>query len=138
MLNVTCALIIKNGKLLITRNGSNSDHALQWEFPGGKIDKDETQEACIVREIMEELELTIRIETPLVPIEHNYGTKEIRLIPFICSVNGGKLKLNNHIAEKWIDLEELKNIDFSEADKRLIENETNLQGLKEYTRKQKN
>lgn len=133
MLNVTCALIVKNGKLLITRNGPQSDHALQWEFPGGKIKKTETDKACIIREIKEELELDIQVITQLKAIEHDYGIKQIRLIPFICEITGGTLKLNNHIEKKWITAKELLSVDFSEADKRLIQQKENLKILKKYT-----
>ena len=135
MLIVTCALIVKNGKILITQNGEDSDHAFQWEFPGGKIKINETTEACIVREIKEELELDVFIEKTLIPVEHDYGIKKIKLIPFICSIKQGLLKLNNHMNAKWVEVPNLLEIDFSEADKRLLMIDKNMQNLKEYTRK---
>lgn len=135
MLKVTCALIVKNGKLLITRNGPESDHALQWEFPGGKVKLAETEVACIVREIKEELELNIKVIVQLKAIEHDYGIKKIRLIPFICEITGGILKLNNHIEKKWITTDELCSIDFSEADKRFVQKRETQQILKKYAGK---
>jgi len=137
MLKVTCALIIENGKVLITQNDKSSDHAFQWEFPGGKINDGETKKECIVREISEELELDILVENNLIPVEHDYAIKKIKLIPFICSIKGGNLKLNNHINAKWVELTKLQKIDFSEADKRLIMKGENMELLKEYSRKQK-
>lgn len=133
MLIVTCALIVKNGKILITQNGEDSDHAFQWEFPGGKIKLYETTKACIVREIKEELELDVHTEKALIPVEHDYGIKKIKLIPFICSIKQGLLKLNNHINAKWVEVPNLHEINFSEADKRLLMNDRNIQLLKEYT-----
>ncbi len=135
MLIVTCAHIVKNGKILITQNGEDSDHAFQWEFPGGKIKLNETIEACIVREIKEELELDVYTEKALIPVEHDYGIKKIKLFPFICSIKQGQLKLNNHINAKWVGVPNLLEIDFSEADKKLLINDKNMQFLKEYTRK---
>lgn len=135
MLNVTCALIIKNNKVLITQNGPESDHAFQWEFPGGKNKKDESDEACIIREIYEELELIIKLIERMHSVEHDYGIKKVRLMPFICNISGGNLKLNNHINKKWLSFEELYKIDFSDADKRLIQLTKNREILKEYTRK---
>lgn len=132
MLKVTCAFLVTDGKLLITQNGAKSDHPFQWEFPGGKIKKGESYEACIIREIKEELELDIQIIEPLFRVEFDYGIKEILLIPFICTVNSGTLQLNNHINAKWITLYELKDIDFSAADKKLITMEQNIEILKKY------
>ncbi len=134
MLNVTCALIIKDGKILITQNGPGSDHAFQWEFPGGKTHSGESEENCIVREIREELELDIKILAPLQAIEYDYGIKKIRLVPFICRIKGGKLKLNNHVKGMWILPEEFQSVHFSEADKVLISLKENREILEEYTR----
>lgn len=137
MLEVTCALIVHHNKILITQNGPQSDHPYQWEFPGGKLEPNETQEACVQREIMEELELQICAEQKLLAVEHDYGIKQIKLIPFLCSIGSGELRLNKHINYKWIELHQLKNIDFSEADKRLLSNSGNLLQLQKYVGKQK-
>lgn len=127
-------MLIKGGKVLITQNGEDSDHPYQWEFPGGKVKASESDKACIEREIMEELELHVDIIEALFPIEHDYGFKKIRLIPFVCRIKSGTLKLNNHINKKWIEITALKNEDLSEADKRLIELERNKEFLKKYIR----
>lgn len=135
MILVTCALLVKNGKILITQNGYDSDHPYQWEFPGGKIKPGETGTACVKREIMEELELEIKIVETLKPVEHDYGIKQIKLIPFVCKLVSGSIKLNNHISEKWIELAAVEGIDFSEADRKLIENTHNYSLLQKYSRK---
>jgi len=124
--------------VLLTQNGPESDHPWQWEFPGGKIKTGESDEACIKREILEELDLTIKIERNMIPVEHNYNIKTIRLIPFICSILEGTLHLNEHVANKWVHIEDLKSEDLSEADKRLILMPENKSILEEYARKQMN
>jgi len=132
MIDVTCALIIENSRVLIAQNNRDSDHAFQWEFPGGKIHSDENAQTCIIREISEELDVRIRIEKDLIPVEHDYGIKKIRLIPFICTIESGLVQLNEHLAFNWINLEELLNTDLSEADLRLIHLPANQKLLKEY------
>lgn len=132
MIDVTCALIVDGNRVLLAQNGPESDHAFQWEFPGGKIGLNESPHACIIREIQEELELEIEVERELVPIDHDYGIKKIRLIPFICRIVGGTLKLNDHVAVSWVKMEELLSSDLSEADKVLIHLEENRKILKEY------
>lgn len=135
MLKVTCALIIQNKKVLITQNNAGSDHPFQWEFPGGKIKEHESANDCIQREIKEELELEIGILSKVNPVEFDYGIKQIILIPFICSIKKGEIKLNEHHAFRWVDIDELNDIDFSAADKKLINEKENRRILEEYLRK---
>lgn len=132
MLKVTCALIIRENKILITQNNCNSEHPFQWEFPGGKINIAESPENCIQREIMEELALEIEILGTMKPIKYDYGFKNIKLFPFLCSIKKGKIQLNEHNDFMWIEFEELKNINFSGADQKLIQQEQNLAILKKY------
>lgn len=132
MLKVTCALILHNKRILITQNGSQSDHPYQWEFPGGKIEVNETARECIIREIKEELELELEITTDMHAIQYDYGVKHIELIPFLCTKKCGEVKLNNHINYRWLTLNQLSEIDFSAADKKLISNKININILKKY------
>jgi 8-oxo-dGTP diphosphatase len=117
MIVVTCAIIRnEENQILVVRHTENSDHPLKWEFPGGKIDSGETEEECIIREIKEELSIDIVICDRLLPVEHNYGTKEIRLIPFVCDTLDEMPVLTEHKEFRWIEIRELKSIDFTEAD----------------------
>lgn len=132
MIDVSCAIILKGNKILMAQNLSTSDHPLQWEFPGGKIKQGETPEECIVREIREELSLKISIIKKMVPVKYDYGFKAIRLIPFLCEIKRGTLRLNDHEAIKWIRPAELQKLDLAAADKVLIEHSQNAAFLKEY------
>ncbi len=135
MLIVTCAIIIHQNRILITQRDSGSDHPFQWEFPGGKINPGETNEECIIREIREELEIKIEILEPMVAISHDYGLKQIKLIPFLCAIKSGKIKLVEHYDFEWVMFEELKNYDFAAADKKIFRNRRNQTILKKYLRK---
>ncbi|MEN8118331.1 MAG: (deoxy)nucleoside triphosphate pyrophosphohydrolase [Bacteroidota bacterium] len=121
MIQVTCALIFQDNKVLITQNGEDSDHPFQWEFPGGKVKSGESPQECIIREIKEELELGIKVMNTLQPVEYDYKIKEIRLTPFVCSIIEGELKLNEHADGKWVDFDELTKFDLAAADKKLVE-----------------
>ncbi len=138
MIQVTCALIIDQGKILVAQNNESSDHPLQWEFPGGKVKSGETEKECIVREIEEELNLAVEVVEALTPVEHDYKIKAIRLIPFVCLDVSGKIKLNDHNAVKWVTFDELDELDLAEADKALIQMPENRERLKEYTGEQMN
>ena len=100
---VVCALIVHQGKLLITQHGIHSGHPWKWEFPGGKIQPEETREEALVREIREELDIGITVEAPLEPITHAYSDKEIILYPFLCRWTKGSLILREHHDARWID-----------------------------------
>ena len=117
MINVTCAIIRnEDDKVLIVQRGETTDHPFKWEFPGGKLHNEETEEECIIREIEEELSMEIVILSRMPEVEHDYGFKQIRLIPFICDTLDELPFLSEHMAYKWIPAEELSSVDFSEAD----------------------
>jgi len=117
MINVTCAIIRnEDDEVLIVQRGESTDHPFKWEFPGGKINEGESEEDCIIREIKEELSIEIVICSRLNPVDHDYGHKQIRLIPFICDTLDNMPFLSEHIAFEWVELNNLKTFDFSQAD----------------------
>lgn len=117
MIDVTCAIIRnEDDEVLIVQRGETTDHPFKWEFPGGKLHREETEEECIIREIEEELSMEIVILARLPVVEHDYGFKQIRLIPFVCDTLDELPFLSEHAAFKWIQAAELNAVDFSEAD----------------------
>jgi 8-oxo-dGTP diphosphatase len=117
MINVTCAIIRnEDDEILVVQRGEATDHPYKWEFPGGKVGTGETEEECIIREVKEELSLDIVICGRLVEVEHDYGHKKIRLIPFICDTLDELPFLSEHHDFKWIAASDLLKVDFSAAD----------------------
>ena len=117
MINVTCAIIRnEENEILVVQRGEKTDHPFKWEFPGGKLKENETEEECIIREVREELSLEIVICKRLAVTEYDYGFKKIRLIPFVCDTLDELPFLSEHVAYKWLDPPGLKKIDLSEAD----------------------
>lgn len=120
MIDVCCAFILKESKILAVQRGSESSHPWKWEFPGGKINAGESAKESIIREIEEELTVRIEVLNQLVPVEFDYGSKQIRLIPFVCNITSGDIKLTEHIAMQWLEFEELLSVDWSGADLEMI------------------
>ncbi|MCD4770109.1 MAG: (deoxy)nucleoside triphosphate pyrophosphohydrolase [Bacteroidales bacterium] len=117
MIQVTCAVIRNDDEdVLVVQRGENSDHPLKWEFPGGKIERGESAGESVIREVDEELSLDIVICGSLSVVEHDYGYKSVRLIPFICDTLMDLPVLNEHIDYRWVSATDLEKIDFSEAD----------------------
>lgn len=113
MIRVSCAIIIKERKILICRRGSNQSNPGKWEFPGGKVKKDEGDAACIIREIKEELAITIQPTRRLNPVI--YGN-HIELIPFICFGYSGNIVRKEHSQHRFITSEEFSSFDFTLPD----------------------
>jgi 8-oxo-dGTP diphosphatase len=117
MIRVTCAVIRnEENQVLVVQRGETTDHPLKWEFPGGKIDDGESEEECIIREVREELSMDIVICSRLANVSHDYGIKNILLIPFVCDTLDELPMLSEHVAFRWIGSDELMKVDFSEAD----------------------
>lgn len=116
MVNVTCAIIKKDNVVLCAQRGPHMKLPYKWEFPGGKIERNETPEECICREIQEELNFEIKITKQLTPVMYDYGELQIMLIPFLALWVSGTLKLNAHIDAKWMSDSKLMNLDWAEAD----------------------
>lgn len=125
MVDVTCAIIERAGMVLVALRGQDMHLAGLWEFPGGKLREGEAPEACIVREIKEELSLAISPGAALVPSVHRYPEKTIRLIPFVCSITPNEpnkeeatceLKLKEHSECRWLWPERLREVALCPAD----------------------
>ena len=116
MISVTCAIIKRDGKILAAQRAQDAHLAGKWEFPGGKIDEGETEEACIVREIREELGVDIEPVRRLSDSIYDYGDKHIRLIPYECELKRGEPSANEHASLAWLSLDELRTITWCEAD----------------------
>jgi 8-oxo-dGTP diphosphatase len=116
MIRVTCAIIECNGEVLITQRSASMSQPLLWEFPGGKVEAGETDKSCLVREILEELNLNVTPHKGLTPSICTYSFKTVILIPFLCSLDGGELKLLEHADSRWVGVEELLDFNWCPAD----------------------
>ncbi len=117
MIDVSCAIIVDEAdNILVVQRGMGSDHPYKWEFPGGKVDRGESPEESVKREISEELSMDIIITGSIEPVEHDYSFKSIRLFPFICNTLDELPVLSEHISYRWVSLSGLADIDFCEAD----------------------
>jgi len=132
MITVTCAIIRnEEDEVLVVQRDGKSDHPFKWEFPGGKLDEDETEEECIIREIKEELSIDIVICKKLPETDYDYGARQIKLIPFVCDTLDDLPFLSEHIAYKWLSPAGLKDVDLLEADVLVAEEYLKNSGITE-------
>jgi mutator protein MutT len=120
-IEVSAALIFRDGKLLITRRQADAHLGGLWEFPGGKLEPGETFEQCLVREICEEMGIQISVGSLFEEITHDYPEKSVRLKFFICELLSGEPQALGCSAFNWIGRQELGGFEFPAADARLLE-----------------
>ena len=120
-ITVTAAIIYKADRLLITQRSHPEKLAGLWEFPGGKVEKGESLEACLVREISEELELNIANLTPYLVVEHDYGDFEIELHSFTANYDSGEIVLHTHKNAEWVSVSQLYEYGFVPADMPIVQ-----------------
>ena len=116
---VAAAVICDESRVLATQRGYGEFNGM-WEFPGGKIEINETPEEALKREVMEELDVKVRIEEPFCAVEYDYPTFHLSLTCFICSIVEGKLTLKEHKSAKWLSAEELDTVEWLPADAEIV------------------
>ena len=89
---------------------------LKWEFPGGKIRSGEAPEACLRRELQEELGIAVSVREALSPATHRYPAFTVTLHPFRCVIASGTITLYEHAAVLWLEPEGLLTLDWADAD----------------------
>lgn len=116
-ISVTCAVILNESEqILVVRRSAHMSMPLKWEFPGGKLNESESEEECIKREIREELCIDIDVLVRLTETVHKYESITIKLIPFVCEILDGNIKLVEHDQLRWMDKEGLLELDWAAAD----------------------
>lgn len=123
---MACAIIEQEGLVLAAQRSSTMSLPLKWEFPGGKIETDETAEECLIRELREELGVSVFIGTALSPATHSYPDFAVTLYPFICRLAGGTVTMYEHHALKWVEPEHIPGLDWAEADLPVIREYMNI------------
>lgn len=120
---VVCGLILKNNQILICQRKEDDIHSLKWEFPGGKIKKRESFDFAICRELFEELNIVIQNPKLIYELKYTYEkiNKSVHLKFFLINSFFGSIKKSIHINIKWVNISELINYDFLEANKIFIE-----------------
>ncbi|MCK4258454.1 MAG: (deoxy)nucleoside triphosphate pyrophosphohydrolase [Halanaerobiales bacterium] len=120
MIRVTAAIISKDNKYLIARKKKGNLAGL-WEFPGGKIEPNETPEECLQREIKEEFDIDITVDSYLATSRYTYPHAEIELIGYHATYIDGELKPIDHDLIEWVTPEEMAEYNFAPADLPLVE-----------------
>lgn len=122
-MKVAVAIIFdQEQRVLITRRPLHAAHGGMWEFPGGKLEANEQPAQALIREIREEVGIDVLEHRFLGEITHSYGTKVVSLLVFtIVSYEGKPSCRESQLALQWVNIDELDDYQFPEANIRIIE-----------------
>src|SRR5689334_1405804 len=120
VIEVSAALIFRDGKLLITQRHAAAHLGGLWEFPGGKREAGETFEQCLVRELREELGVEVAVGELLEGLTHDYPEKTVQLKFFVCRLIEGDPQPLGCAALEWVDRAGLFAHEFPAADTKLL------------------
>lgn len=119
---VAAALIIKDGQILIARRSAGTHLGGLWEFPGGKRKLGEGFEACLAREVMEELGVTVAVHEQVASAEHRDDERSVRLRFYRCTLLSGEPRPIGCDVCRWVDPSEIGTYLFPPADEPLVRN----------------
>jgi 8-oxo-dGTP diphosphatase len=114
---VVAAIIIKDNKILCTQRADDGRFlSLKWEFPGGKIEKGESHQEALKREIQEELNLDIDVNEFYTSVDHIYPFFRLIMHAYLCKMNEEGFSLEEHNNFKWLSTDELDQLNWADAD----------------------
>ncbi|WP_223550500.1 (deoxy)nucleoside triphosphate pyrophosphohydrolase [Aestuariivivens sp. NBU2969] len=116
LIKVVCGVIYKDNKILLCRRKPGKFLEGYWEFPGGKVEDYETNENSLIRELQEELEMEVKIESFFTISEHHYEKFSIELIVYKCIYKTSNFKLTDHDKYEWVKPNDLLNWKLAPAD----------------------
>ncbi len=121
MITVVAAVIEREGRILIGQRQNTGHHPLKWEFPGGKVEPDETPEAAVVRELAEELAIHAHVDCEIMRYEYQYPGRSRILLIFYRVVDFEPEPQNLDFEQlEWVLPARLRDYDFLEGDAEFI------------------
>jgi 8-oxo-dGTP diphosphatase len=114
-IEVVAAIIKRDNKILATQRGYG-DFAGGWEFPGGKMEPNETPEVALIREIKEELTVNVSVQSFITTVEHQYDSFHLTMHCYVCMIDEGEINLLEHSQMLWLDADHLDEVSWLPAD----------------------
>jgi len=122
-IEVVAAIIQFENKFLCVQRGEDKyDYiSLKYEFPGGKIEPGESLNQALEREIKEELQYDICVKEKFLTVEHQYPDFQLKMHSYLCSAVHTNLTLTEHINYRWLEINQLDELDWAAADIPIVE-----------------
>ena len=118
---VSAAIVVKGGAILATQRGYGKWKGW-WEFPGGKIEPGESREEALLREMREEMEAAIVIDSFFQTVDYDYDDFHLTMHCFLCFLPDGSYRLKEHLDARWVTPEEFSSLQWLPADDEVLNN----------------
>ncbi|GAB3692815.1 (deoxy)nucleoside triphosphate pyrophosphohydrolase [Corynebacterium nasicanis] len=115
-IDVVGAVIVRNGHVFAVQRGPGKALPGMWEFPGGKIEEEESPQNALIRELQEELLCDVAVGDFITTTAHEYSFGTVVLSTYFCQLVAGEPRLTEHAALRWLRPEELGTLDWAPAD----------------------
>lgn len=115
-INVVGAVILKDTSVLCAQRGANGALPGLWEFPGGKVEADESPRQALEREIDEELQCAVAVGERVTTTDHEYDFGVVSLTTFYCELISGTPTLTEHAEVRWLPPSDLGTLEWAPAD----------------------
>lgn len=116
----TAAVLVKEGTVLLARRKLGGSLGGKWEFPGGKLEANETPEQGLERELREELGIDVLVGDYIGSADFQNGPNEYRLLSFVVTLLSGEIIPHEHEKIKWVPVGELDRFDLADSDRSLL------------------
>lgn len=119
-IRVVGAMAERDGRYLITQRPPTSSLPLLWEFPGGRVEVGETDEAALARELREEMGIEVDVGDRVIHVEHAYEQYDIDFCVYRCRLREGRIQHLRVYDHRWVRPDELDEYEFPPADEKSI------------------
>jgi len=121
MITVTAGILVRDARVFVAQRKANKRLAGKWEFPGGKVEPGETPEACLQRELEEELDINVTVGDYMGESIYEYDFGTVRILFYRAFWDGKPIASRDHQNVQWVSLDELNQYDFAAADLAFVE-----------------
>ena len=119
-IRVVAGAILSNGRVLAAQRATDSDQGGLWELPGGKVEPGEGDHEALIRELQEELSVTVTVTEFLDESVHRYPDKTIQLVAYCCEISAGDVSAREHAELRWLYDHELDQVTWAAADQPIL------------------
>jgi len=116
-IKVVCGVILNDErKVFLCLRMKEKSMGGYWEFPGGKLENGESYKECLERELLEELDMRVKVEERLITVLHDYGSFKIELIAYYCCFQESSYEMTDHDQYEWVDIPSIFQKNLAPAD----------------------
>ncbi|MBZ9611354.1 8-oxo-dGTP diphosphatase MutT [Rheinheimera maricola] len=121
VIHVAVGVIVRQQQILLALRGSKQHQGGKWEFPGGKVEADETAQQALIRELYEEVAITVTQSDSLMQLEYAYPEKTVLLDIYLVTAFDGEPHGREGQPLRWVDIAELDSIELPDANQPIVQ-----------------